>query len=80
MTKLALVLVIACGWILGQVGWELLGLLVNWIGKAVGWAIAASMKRMIAARQEQALAATAAVARQRPPLVTQTGGTVDENQ
>jgi|HubBroStandDraft_1064217.scaffolds.fasta_scaffold154987_3 hypothetical protein len=78
MTKFALVIVIALGVLLGQIAWELLGLLVEWSGKLVGWVIAQSMQRMIAARQAEAERNAAALARQRPPLVTETGGRVDE--
>jgi hypothetical protein len=78
MTKFMLVIVIALGVLLGQIAWELLGLLVEWSGKLVGWVIAQSMQRMIAARQAEAERNAAALARQRPPLVTETGGRVDE--
>jgi hypothetical protein len=58
MTKFALVLVIACGIVLGHLALELLGVLLEWTGKLAGKAISGSLARMIAARQEQANAAT----------------------
>ena len=79
MTKFALVIVIALGVLLGQIAWELLGVAFEWSGKLVGWMIAQSMKRMIAARQAQAEREAASAARRRPPIVTETGGRVDEN-
>jgi hypothetical protein len=79
MTKFVLVLVIACGVLLGQVAWEILGQLFEWSGKAAGWVIARGMQRMIAARQQAAAVAAEAAARQRPPLVRETGGRADEN-
>jgi hypothetical protein len=79
MTKFALVLVIACGVVLGQLAMEVLGLLVNWIGKLVGLALAGIANRANAARQELVLAAAAAAARQRPPIVQETGRDVNEN-
>jgi hypothetical protein len=57
LTKFALVVVIACGILLGQIALELLGLLFNSAGKIVGKAISGSLARMIATRQEQANAA-----------------------
>ena len=79
MTKLALVLVIACGVLLGQIAWEILGQLFEWSGKLVSWVIAGAVKLMIAARQAQDAAAAEAAARQRPPLVEESGGRADES-
>jgi hypothetical protein len=79
MTKLALVLVIACGYVVGRVAEQLLGLLFEWAGKVVGLMIAAAMKKMLATRQAQYEANQAALARQRSPLVVETGRTVNED-
>jgi hypothetical protein len=56
VTKFDLVMVIACGYVVGEIALELLGTLFNWAGKMVGTAIASAAKRMIAARGEQAAA------------------------
>lgn len=79
MSKFALVVVIACGYVLGQIAWELVGLLVEWAGKGVGLIIAAAAKQMIAARQRQVEAQTLPSARVRSPIVRETGGQVDES-
>jgi hypothetical protein len=79
MTKFALALVIASGYVLGQIILQLLGLVFEWAGKGVGWVIAAAMKQMLAARQRQWEAEQKALARQRSPIVRETGGQVDES-
>jgi hypothetical protein len=50
MTKIALVLVIACGIVLGQLALEALGLLFEWTGKIVGKVIADRMQRLASAQ------------------------------
>lgn len=72
MTKLALTLVIACGIVVGNLAWELIGLMFDGTGRAVGWVIKQMMQQQIAARQE----AAEVLARQRSPIVRETGGEV----
>jgi hypothetical protein len=79
MTKLALILVIACGIVLGQLGLEVLGLLFKLAGRVYGWFGAIAAKKMLATRQAQYEAQQVALTRQRPPLVTETGGRISEN-
>ena len=74
MGKLTLVLLIACGVLLGQIGWEIIGLLVEWAGKFTGWLISNSMKKALAAKQAQAMA----LSKQRPPVVLETGTDIED--
>lgn len=76
MGKIELALVIACGYVLGQIVWEIVGLLIEWAGKLVGWMIATGLKRIAARRQAEVAAAEAAALNGRSPLVKETGGEI----
>ena len=69
MTKITLVLLIASGYVLGNLVWEVIGLVVEWSGRLAGWLIAVAAKKALQARQEQALTPV----NQRPPIVQQSG-------
>lgn len=80
MADLELVLVIAVGYVLGRLAWELIGLGVEGAGRMFGWLIARAAKSAIALREVQATARTVATSRRRPEFVIETGQDVDDIQ
>lgn len=79
MSRFVLVLLIAGGYLLGRIAWDLLGYLVELIGRMVGVLVASAMKRMVEARQEAAAREAAERKRQRPPIVAETGRQINED-